>query len=167
LLEDRQWEEAESNLRKAVAINQARLPEGHPATAQLIANLANMLHNAYRMQKEHVRPGDSMTEALELQAKALESDIRTFGEDSLDAALRSYGYARMLWTLGRLDEAEPTLRRTLQIIWFAHLARGYSRMDPKVVLDDYALRLKAKGWEDATIEHFLKLLLMPDEREQA
>ncbi|MFF5075812.1 tetratricopeptide repeat protein [Actinoplanes sp. NPDC000266] len=90
--------------RRALAITEAAVPEGHPDIALRLDNLAGTLVALGRMG-----------EALPLQRRALQICEAALPDGHPDIALRLDNLAHTLGSLGRTAEALPLRQRALQI----------------------------------------------------
>ena len=96
--------EAESLLRRALAIDEASLGARHPTVANRLRYLALLLEDTNRVE-----------EAEPLLRSALAIDEAAYGERHPTVANRLSGLAQLLQHTNRIEEAEPLLRRALAI----------------------------------------------------
>lgn len=104
-LYDAQWGKAEESFRRALAMDQDRLPEDHPDVATDLSDLARLLQATNRM-----------SEAEPLLRRALAIDEKSFGPDHPDVATDLDNLARLLQDTSRPADAEPLMRRALVIV---------------------------------------------------
>src|SRR5205807_1909845 len=96
--------EAESLLRRALAIGEGRLGSDHPNVAARLNNLAEIL-----------RKTNQLVEAELLLRRALAIDEKNFGPDHPTVAIRLNNLGALMRTANRLVEAEALMRRALAI----------------------------------------------------
>jgi hypothetical protein len=101
----------------------------HPKIAADLNNLAQLLHDANRLE-----------EAEPLMRRTLAIDTENYGPDHPDVGRDLNNLARLLQVINRLKEAEPLYRRALEIV-----EKAYGLDHPKVarVLNNLAGLLKA------------------------
>ncbi len=98
------YQEAEPLIRRALAIDEARLGPDHPKVAIRLNNLALLLHETNRL-----------AEAEPLINRALAIDEARLGPDHPKVAIRLNNLALLLHDTNRLAEAEPLINRALAI----------------------------------------------------
>ena len=96
--------EAEPLMRRALALDEARLGSDHPNVAIHLSDLAQLLRETNRL-----------VEAEPLMRRALAMDEASFGSDHPDVAIDLNNLAQLLLNTNRLAEAEPLMRRALAI----------------------------------------------------
>ena len=96
--------EAESLMRRALAIDEAAFGEQHPIVAIRLNNLASLLEETNRIG-----------EAEPLMRHALAIDEAAFGKQDPTVATRLNNLAILLQNTSRFKEAEPLMRRALAI----------------------------------------------------
>lgn len=121
------WAEAESLIRRALAIYEASFGEAHPNVATGLNNLAQLLQNTNRL-----------VEAEPLMRRALAIDEASFGEGHPNVATVLNNLAQLLQDTNRLAEAEPLMRRALTI---AESSFGEAHPKVAVSLNNLALLL--------------------------
>lgn len=96
--------DAESIMRKALAIDEKKLGAYHPDVARDLNNLAQLLQTI-----------DQLAEAEPLMRRSLEINERRFGPDHPNVARDLFNIATLLQATKRFVEAEPLMRRALHI----------------------------------------------------
>jgi len=98
------FKQAESPLRRALAIDESSFGPEHPEVATDLNNLAGLLQATNRL-----------AEAEPLMRRALAIDESSFGPEHPKVAIRLNNLAALLKATNRLAEAEPLMRRALAI----------------------------------------------------
>ena len=98
------YAEAESLMRRALAIDEQSLGDQHPNVARDLNNLAELL-----------RATNRLAEAEPLMRHALAIDEQSFGHQHHNITLSLNNLAQLLQDTNRLAEAEPLMRRALAI----------------------------------------------------
>jgi serine/threonine-protein kinase len=110
------YEEAQPLLEKALATRRRALSPSHPAVAESLMDLGELLNQKGEMER---------AESLFREALAIER--RAFGEESVEAAMALGGLGAVLRKKGDYDGAESVLREALDI-----LRRRLPDSDPRV-----------------------------------
>jgi tetratricopeptide (TPR) repeat protein/transcriptional regulator with XRE-family HTH domain len=97
-------DQAESLLRRGLAMRESLFGPDHPATATSVGHLARLASDAGRYE-----------EAARLYLRALGVRERTLGADHADTADTVSGLAHAYYLQGRFAEAEPLWRRALEV----------------------------------------------------
>jgi tetratricopeptide (TPR) repeat protein len=140
--------EAEPLYRRALAIGEASLGQGHPSVATCLSNLASLLHVTSRVN-----------EAEPLYRRALAIDEESYGPDHAAVARDLNNLALLLRDSNRRGEAEPLYRRGLAI---AEASYGPDHPEVAVRLNNLAILLRdANRLEDA--EPLMRRALAIDE----
>lgn len=121
--------EAEPLMRRALAIWEGSLGEGHPNVATSLNNLAHLLKATNRLD-----------DAEPLMRRALASDELSFGADHPKVATRLSNLAALLLDTDRPSEAEPLMRRALAI---AESSFGPDHLNVVTSLNNLAQLLQA------------------------
>jgi hypothetical protein len=103
------------------------------------------------------RTGSPKAEPLIRRALAISE--KSSGPDHPDVATRLHNLAGLLQTTNRLAEAEPLLRRVLDILVNFTRATGQSHAHLESARADYARALRELGRSEAEIEAALKSVL--------
>jgi tetratricopeptide (TPR) repeat protein len=147
-------EAAEAELRRALALREARLAPDHPDLVETHGNLAAVLHARGKYDE---------AEAANRRVLALREDI--LGRDHPHVALTRHNLALTLHASGRLEEAEHEHRRALAV-WEASLGPEHPTL--ATARNDLAAVLQARGnAPEAETEHrralaILEAALSPD-----
>jgi len=120
--------EAEPLYRRALAIGEASLGQGHPSVATCLSNLASLLHVTSRVN-----------EAEPLYRRALAIDEESYGPDHAAVARDLNNLALLLRDSNRRGEAEPLYRRGLAI---AEASYGPDHPEVAVRLNNLAILLR-------------------------
>lgn len=96
--------EAESLLRRALAIDEQRFGTDNPKVARDLNNLASLLYATNRLG-----------EAEPMMRRALASTEQSYGHEHPKVATHLNNLAQLLKATNRLEEAEPLIRRALAI----------------------------------------------------
>ncbi len=147
-------EEAESALKRSLAIRLAALPSDHPDITDIL-NLLSLVAKEKRMGPDHpdVAPSLDNQAALYLsQGKAAEAEPllrrslqireKALGAESPDVALSLNNLAEFYHTQGRHAEAEPLLKRSLQI---REKVQGPENLDVAQSLNNLAELYESEG----------------------
>jgi hypothetical protein len=98
------WTQAESVMRRSLAIVEQAYGTEHPAVATRLGNLAGVLRETNRF-----------AEAEPLMHRALAIDECSYGAEHPAVAIRLTNLGQLLQAMNRLEEAEPLLSRALAI----------------------------------------------------
>jgi len=102
--ENAMYRDAESLMKRALAIDEASFGKDHPDVARDLNNLAQLLQATNRL-----------SEAEELMHRALTIDEASFGPDHPDVARDLNNLAQLYQATNRLKEAESLMKRVLAI----------------------------------------------------
>ena len=122
------FDEAESLMRQALAINEAAFGNQHPNVAAGLNNLALLLKDTNRFE-----------EAEPMMRQALAIDEATFGNKDPEVATDLNNLALLLKDANRFEEAEPLMRQALAI---NEAAFGNQHPNVAAGLNNLALLLK-------------------------
>ena len=86
-----------------------------------------------------------LVEAEPLYRRALSIDEQAYGSDSPAIAPDLNNLAQLLGETGKFNEAEPLMRRALDIVWKFTRDNGYEHPHLRSALDDYAGLLTTMG----------------------
>ncbi|HVR95103.1 MAG TPA: tetratricopeptide repeat protein [Thermoanaerobaculia bacterium] len=139
------WPEAESLLRRALAIGEKSLGPEHPDVATHLNNLAQLLEDTNRL-----------AEAEPLMRRALAIDEKSFGPEHPDVGIGLNSLATLLYATNHLAEAEPLMRRALAIFLAFERRTGHEHPFKKTVSGNYRELLKEMGKTDAEIEALVR-----------
>jgi tetratricopeptide (TPR) repeat protein len=150
LRECAQHDQAESLLRRGLAIRESLFGPDHPLTATSVANLARLASDAGRYE-----------EAVELYRRALDVRERVLGRADAETADALSGLAAVYHQQGKFPEAEALSRRALEV--HEHTV-GPDHPKTAYTLTALAILLRTRGgWDES--EQLLRRALAIRERE--
>jgi tetratricopeptide (TPR) repeat protein len=123
------YQEAESQLRRALEWVEKSFGPNHSETANALSNLAQLLQATNRL-----------TEAEPLLRRALQIGEKSYGSEHPNAAICLNNLAGLLKATNRLGEAEPLMRRALGI---DEVGYGLEHPNVAIRLNNLAQLLKA------------------------
>ena len=132
--------EAESLMRRALAIDESSFGTDHHRVAIKLNNLGQLLQATNRL-----------VEAESLMRRALAIDEASFGMDHPDVARDLNNLALLLKATNRLAEAEPLYRRALEIVLQFTAATGHPHPNNKIFRSNYHCLLTAMGRSEEEI----------------
>jgi hypothetical protein len=126
--------EAEPLMRRALAIDEHRFGPDHPNVAVRLNNLAALLHATNRLVVVQAEP---------LMRRALAMDEHHFGPDHPNVALRLKNLDRLLQDANWLDEAEPLMRRCVEILESFTRTTGHEHPQLRAARSNHAAMVEA------------------------
>ena len=93
--------------------------------------------------------------------RALAIDERSLGPDHPSVAIHINNLAQLLRDTNRLAEAEPLMRRVVQILVAFTRATGHPHSYLDMAFGNYGALLKASGWSEAKIDTLFADLRAP------
>jgi hypothetical protein len=125
---------AESLIRRALAIDEARLGNDHPNVAIRLNNLALLLQDTNRLG-----------EAEPLMRRSIEIGEASLGANHPEVAVWYNNLARLLQDTDRPGEAEPLMRRAVAIFLAFQRDTGHAHPNRDPVIGNYRDLLAAMG----------------------
>jgi tetratricopeptide (TPR) repeat protein len=139
--------EAESLLKRALAIYEATFGKDHPAIATSLNSLATLYQATNRFK-----------EAESLIKRALAIHQASFGKDYPDVAGDLYNLTSLYKATNRLKEAEPLMEQAVVILVQSSRLTGHPHPHLQDVINNYAGLLRQMGRSEAQIAARLKRL---------
>ena len=148
MLATNRLDEAESLIRRALAIAEASYGPERPKVAIALHNLAQLLQDT-----------DHLDDAEPLMRRALTIDETSYGPEHPNVAIALNSLAKLLEATERLDEAEPPSRQTVEIFLLFTMRTGHDHPFLRAAFANYGSLLEAMGFDEVAQDEKIQSLV--------